>query len=94
MFHSQQAAEKAAKAFLTSRNTSFRKTHDLVELGRQCTALDSELAALFQTAADLNDYAVVFRYVDAPHEPDETEATLALEIAQRVFEAIALRLVV
>ena len=33
LFHCQQAAEKTLKAFLTSRNTSFRKTHDLNELG-------------------------------------------------------------
>jgi len=32
---------------------------------------------------DLTDYAVVFRYLDAPWEPDEEEATRALEIARR-----------
>jgi len=32
VFHSQQAAEKAAKAFLTLHDVTFRKTHDLNEL--------------------------------------------------------------
>ena len=32
LFHCQQAAEKAAKAFLTAHDTIFRKTHDLDEL--------------------------------------------------------------
>ena len=38
-FHSQQAAEKAAKAFLAFHDVPFRKTHDLNELGGQCAAL-------------------------------------------------------
>jgi HEPN domain-containing protein len=88
VFHSQQAAEKAAKAFLTFHDVPFRKTHDLNELGGQCAALNPSLAPLFQSASDLNDYAVVFRYLDAPREPDESEATLALEIATRVFEEV------
>ena len=89
VFHSQQAAEKAAKAFLTFHDVPFRKTHDLNELGGQCAALNPSLAPLFQSASDLNDYAVVFRYLDAPREPDEAEATVALETATRVFEDVS-----
>jgi HEPN domain-containing protein len=32
VFHSQQAAEKATKAFLTFHQIAFRKTHDLTDL--------------------------------------------------------------
>lgn len=88
-FHSQQAAEKAAKAFLTFHNVTFRKTHDLNELGGQCAALNPALAPLFKEASDLTDYAVVFRYLDAPREPDESEALVALETAGRVFEEVS-----
>ena len=87
-FHSQQTAEKAAKAFLTFHDASFRKTHDPNELRGQCAALNSSLALLFKEASDLTDYAVVFRYLDAPREPDESEAMAALEIAGRVLEEI------
>jgi HEPN domain-containing protein len=89
VFHSQQAAEKAAKAFLTLHDVPFRKTHDLNELGRQCAALDPSLAPLFLEASDLTEYAVVFRYLDAPREPDENEAIMALENAVRVFEEVS-----
>ncbi len=89
VFHRQQAAEKAAKAFLTFHDVTFRKTHDLNELGGQCVQLAPALASLFQDAADLNDYAVVFRYVDAPREPDEQEAHAALDTAERVFNALS-----
>jgi HEPN domain-containing protein len=92
VFHSQQAAEKAAKAFLALHDVPFRKTHDLNELGGQCAALNPSLAPLFQAASDLTDYAVVFRYLDAPREPDESEATVALATAARVFEAISVLL--
>jgi HEPN domain-containing protein len=34
MFHSQQAAEKALKAFLSWHDVPFRKTHNLEELGQ------------------------------------------------------------
>ena len=70
VFHSQQAAEKAAKAFLALHDVAFRKTHDLNELGRQCAQLDSSLLPVFREASHLTDYAVVFRYLDAPREPD------------------------
>jgi len=89
VFHSQQAAEKAAKAFLTFHDVTFRKTHDLNELGGQCAALNPSLAPLFMEASDLTDYAVVFRYLDAPREPDESEAKVALETAGRVFEEVS-----
>jgi len=44
---------------------------------------------LFQEAANLTDYAVLFRYLDAPREPDESEARVALETAFQVFQGIS-----
>jgi HEPN domain-containing protein len=46
MFHSQQAAEKAMKAFLAWHGVPFRKTHSIEELGQQCGALDARLTAV------------------------------------------------
>jgi HEPN domain-containing protein len=89
VFHSQQAAEKAAKAFLVFHDVPYRKTHDLNELGEQCAALDSSLIPLFKEAADLTDYAVLFRYLDAPREPDEVEAMVALDTALRVVQGVS-----
>jgi HEPN domain-containing protein len=88
VFHSQPAAEKSAKAFLAYHNVPFRKVHDLKELGQQCSALDPSLSPLLRAAADLNAYAVVFRYLDAPREPDEAEAMRALETARRLYKQV------
>jgi HEPN domain-containing protein len=92
LFHCQQAAEKATKAFLAFSNVPFRKTHDLVALGLQCGDVDPSLTALLSEAADLTDYASTFRYPDAPYEPDLDEALRALEIAERLFAQISTRI--
>ena len=90
VFHSQQAAEKSAKAFLAFHNVPFRKTHDLQELGKQCVNLDTSLADVLAEAENLTDYAVIFRYQDAPYEPDQAEATSALEIARGAVRTSAI----
>ena len=92
VFHCQQCAEKSAKALLAFHNLAFRKTHDLTELGEQCAALDPRLTALFSEASDLTDYAIRFRYLDAPRDPDEAEALAALATAQRVYGEVGARL--
>jgi HEPN domain-containing protein len=46
VFHCQQAAEKALKAFLAAHERPFRRTHDLDELGIAVVALDATLVAV------------------------------------------------
>jgi len=89
VLHSQQAAKKSAKAFLAYHNVPFRRTHDLEELGGQCAALNPSLAPVLAEVEDLTEHAVVFRYLDAPREPDEEEATAALESARRLCEQVS-----
>ena len=89
VFHSQQAAEKTAKAFLAFHDVPFRRTHDLRELGNQCEAIDPTLSPLLEDAAGLTDYAILFRYLDAPREPDSPEAGDALSKAMHLCEAVA-----
>jgi HEPN domain-containing protein len=93
VFHSQQAAEKAAKAFLTFHQIAFRKTHDLTDLGAQCAAADPSLEPLLREVEDLTDYASAFRYPDQPYEPDAAEAAEALLIAARLCEEVQRRIV-
>jgi HEPN domain-containing protein len=88
LFHCQQAAEKSAEAFLAFHDVAFRRTHDLNELASQCIALNADLAPILLEAAGLTEYAVVFRYLDAPREPDEVEVERALAAAQRLYDGI------
>lgn len=57
VFHCQQAAEKAMKGFLTWHGRTFRKTHDLVELGACCVDVAPALDATLSEAAPLTEYA-------------------------------------
>jgi HEPN domain-containing protein len=92
VFHSQQAAEKAVKAFLTFHQIPFRKTHDLADLGSQCVSVAPSLEGILREVADLTDYASAFRYPDAPYEPDTDEAARALAVAARLCDEIRRRL--
>jgi HEPN domain-containing protein len=92
LFHCQQAIEKVLKAFLAWHDTPFRKTHDLVELGMQCTSVDPELEDLLRGAAPLTEYAWKFRYPGDVPEPTGSEADKALALAAVVFEAVTERL--
>lgn len=92
LFHCQQAAEKAMKAFLTAHDRIFRKTHDLDELAGACEAIDPYLAQTLETARDLTVFAWLFRYPGETESPSEKEALEFLALARRVYQEILLRL--
>lgn len=88
-FHCQQATEKALKAFLAWHDRPFRKTHDLVELGAECVAVDPTLEPHLRSTAPLTEYAWRYRYPGEPSEPEESEVRQALDLARAVV-ALAL----
>jgi HEPN domain-containing protein len=90
-FHSQQAIEKALKAFLVLHGEIFRKTHSIEEIGEQCLALDETLRTLVDRAVPLSEYAWKFRYPGDAEEPPILEAEDALAIAVELYEAIRAR---
>ena len=92
VFHCQQLAEKSLKGFLVWHDQPFRKTHNLVEIGQQCTAIDASLEDLARRAARLTEYAWKFRYPGEPEEPPLPEAQAAFALAREVYEATLSRL--
>lgn len=84
-FHAQQAAEKAIKGVLLSREIHFPYVHDLGALldlaSRNGVAVPEEIAA----ADRLTDYAVLTRY-PLPDPVTEGEHREALLLARRVLE--------
>lgn len=92
LFHAQQAAEKAMKAFLAWHDVPFRKTHDLGEIGRQCVDVDPALESLFARAERLTVFAWIFRYPVDATEPPAEEAREALAVARDVYDAVLARL--
>ena len=92
VFHAQQPAEKAMKGLLSWHDRPFRKTHNLVELGEACAAVDGALENLLRRAAPLTEYAWKFRYPGEPDAPTPDEAEAALALAREVYDAILNRL--
>jgi HEPN domain-containing protein len=92
LFHCQQAAEKAMKAFLTAHDAAFRKTHDLDELAAVCEVLDSSLTDALDPARDLTVFAWAFRYPGPGEPPPEAEAHQSLQLARTTVAAIEQRL--
>ena len=81
-FHSQQAAEKYMKAYLTRRQKEFPKTHSIRE----------ELAAELLPATVLTPYGVEVRYPGDIPEPSQRETEDAVSLAKKVRDAVIDRL--
>lgn len=92
MFHSQQAVEKAAKAFLTWRDQPFGKTHNLSELESYCSDHDSDLGQAIRKANWLSEWAVKGRYSLGLPEPARTMANDAVAAARHLYSEVLLRL--
>jgi HEPN domain-containing protein len=69
VFHAQQTAEKAFKAFLAWHDDPFPKTHDLARLGRQCSEIDPAFAPVAVEASTLTDYAWKYRVPRRANRP-------------------------
>ncbi len=92
VFHCQQAAEKTMKGFLTWWDRSFRKIHNLEEIGEACLKIDPSLKDIVDRAVPLTEYAWKFRYPGEPEEPSLAEAKEAFSIAREVYGTIIDRL--
>ena len=73
LFHRQQAAEKAMKAFLTAHGIPFRRVHDLDALAVDCEKIDPSLTQVLIPARDLTVFAWEFRYPGTGQTPSEAE---------------------
>jgi HEPN domain-containing protein len=89
LYHCQQAAEKALKGFLAWHGRTFRKTHNIVELGQQVVEIAPGLATVVRESARLTDYAWKFRYPGEESEPQPGETAAALQLARRLYETVA-----
>lgn len=92
VYHCQQAAEKAIKAYLTYRDIIFEKTHNLVALLAFCIPSDPTFEHWKEAAKMLTPYATEFRYPGDVLEPERYEAEQALAQAEALVNFIIMRL--
>ncbi len=92
VFHAQQSAEKAIKAFLVWHQLRFKKDHDLGYLGDIAIEKDITLSNLIDEAVSLNPYAVTARYPGFDDEIESLEVEAAILLAEKIFNEILSRL--
>jgi HEPN domain-containing protein len=93
LYHCQQCAEKTLKGFLTWHEVAFRKTHNLDELGSQCSAIDPSLEHVAREIRILTAYGWMYRYPSASEiEPSPADADDACRRASDAFRTFLSRL--
>jgi HEPN domain-containing protein len=90
IYHCQQTAEKAVKAFLVSMEISPEKTHDIRKLTLQAAVHEPRFNEVMDMAVALTPYAWEFRYPDdlAETYPTREEFDEALQHAQAIYDFV------
>jgi len=90
VYHCQQTAEKAVKAFLVSRGVAPERTHDVRKLAVQASELEAGFREFIDRAAILTPYAWEFRYPDdlAETYPCPEEFDEAARHAQAIYDFV------
>ncbi|MEW6488280.1 MAG: HEPN domain-containing protein [Thermodesulfobacteriota bacterium] len=88
VYHCQQAAEKAVKAYLTWRDRRFDKTHDVRLLMALAASLEPRLKVWLDAADRLTPYAIAFRYPGDVMEPSAEDYGDAVAAADGICRAI------
>ena len=83
-FHSQQAAEKYLKAFLTYHQVEFPKTHDIDELLDLIAPTDKKLSKSLRGVIALANYGVDVRYPGDFPNVTSSDAQQAIQMAEKV----------
>ncbi len=93
-FHSQQAVEKALKAYLVFNNINPPQVHNLITLLELCINLDKEFEILRDDMEFLDSYYIPTRYPSAPigylpgGKPNKDNATKTFEKAENSVKYI------
>ncbi|MGA2093518.1 MAG: HEPN domain-containing protein [Sedimentisphaerales bacterium] len=87
-FHSQQAAEKYLKAFLTYHQVEFPKTHDIDELLDLAARADNKLAESLRDTIVLTNYSVDARYPGDMPDMSADDAQQAIKLAEKVRNSV------
>ena len=90
IYHCQQTAEKAVKAFLVSKEISPEKTHDIRKLTLEAAVHEPRFNEVMDMAVALTPYAWEFRYPDdlAETYPTREEFDEALQHAQAIYDFV------
>ena len=97
-FWAQQAAEKAAKAYLYSRGERLITGHSVAELLEKCKAHDEEFDSLITIGAFLDRFYIPTRYPNSlpsgipAHAYRQKDASEAIKLAQKILQFVSERI--
>lgn len=93
IFHTQQCAEKALKAFIAYSKRPLAKSHDLLKLLEVCCTIDYSFHSLSTDAAVLTPFATEFRYpVDDEIKLEKNVVLDAIERAERILAFVEMKM--
>ncbi len=92
IYHTQQCAEKALKAYLAFREQPIEKSHNLIYLCQTAISLRKDFESLLDAALLLNPYATMFRYPEGDLLPTEAELLIAIDSARSVLAFVQERI--
>jgi HEPN domain-containing protein len=86
LFHVQQCAEKALKAYIVLKKGSVARTHDLTRLVNICMEIDITFERLRSLATELNPYETEGRYPNKNFtKPSQEDIQLLIKQAEYIF---------
>ena len=88
VYHTQQSAEKALKAFLTSRMKEIDKSHNLILLVEKCIQESAKFDTIYDDCIFLNPYATLYRYPEGDLMPDMNEVEKSIESAKKILHLV------
>jgi|SRR5476651_2506465 HEPN domain-containing protein len=90
VYHCQQSAEKAVKAFLVHHGKAYEKTHDIEVLVDLASEIEAGFGRLTDAADALTPYATRFRYPNSTFavEPKPAEYNEALQHAETIYDFV------
>jgi HEPN domain-containing protein len=91
IYHTQQAAEKAFKAYCVYISIAIPRTHNLDTLCQLCETSDPSFNSIYLYAIDLNGLDVAFRYPNVQLEPTETDVRNALQLASEILDFVKIK---
>jgi len=92
IYHTQQCAEKALKAYLSYKQQPPQKSHNLRLLVELCQEIDEAFAEIIGDAEELSPFATAYRYPDMIMEPEAQEVEDAARQAEKIFNFVRQKL--
>jgi len=94
LYHCQQTAEKALKAYLIDSNVWIGNTHDLILLLRECVNINQSfnLKRMIKHCAFLNRITPGVKYADLNISFDNSHVPRAMNSAKRIYDLVSVHL--